>query len=451
MGVSHNLRYRILRPHAKGGLGEVFLAQDKELNREVALKEIQARHAGRKDSRARFMLEAEITGGLEHPGIVPVYGLGSYPDGRPYYAMRFIKGDGFDVAIDQFYKTDWSKSEAGRGTLEQRRLLRCFVDVCNAIEYAHSRGVLHRDLKPANIMLGKYGETLVVDWGLAKMVDQPDTASSAEERPLHAVSAGTAAGTRIGVAVGTPSFMSPEQASGLLDQLGPESDVYSLGATLYVLLTGHAPFESGNLDAVLAGVKTGKFPPPQQINAKVPKPLNAICLKAMALTPSNRYRSARALADDIEHWLADEATTAYREPWHERCLRWARKHKTWTQAAAATVAIVTLTAIVASVLINESRRSEALARQSAEESFLQARKTVDDFFTRISENKLLNVPGLQPLRKELLEAASEYYHGFIAQRKNDPSVRSELAETHYRLGLIASEVDKKEAALESLN
>src|ERR1700722_10740912 len=161
------LRFRILRPHARGGLGTVYVAHDEELHREVALKEIQDQHAHNKDSRARFLLEAEITGRLEHPGIVPVYGLGQYADGRPFYAMRFIKGDSLQDAIEVFHRSRGEVNPAER-ILELRGLLGRFIDVCNAIQYAHDRGVLHRDLKPGNIMLGKYGETLVVDWGLAK-------------------------------------------------------------------------------------------------------------------------------------------------------------------------------------------------------------------------------------------------------------------------------------------
>jgi serine/threonine protein kinase len=162
------LRYRIVRPHAKGGLGEVSVAEDLELHREVALKEIQERHAHDPQSRSRFLLEAEITGGLEHPGIVPVYGLGQYADGRPFYAMRFIKGDNLKEAIRRFHEAEKPDRDPGERRLALQGLLRRFLDVCHAIAYAHSRGVLHRDLKPGNIMLGKYGETLVVDWGLAK-------------------------------------------------------------------------------------------------------------------------------------------------------------------------------------------------------------------------------------------------------------------------------------------
>jgi serine/threonine protein kinase len=197
--TSDGMRFRVLRPHARGGLGEVYVARDEELHREVALKEIQQRHANDPNSRSRFLLEAEITGGLEHPGIVPVYGLGTYADGRPYYAMRFIKGGSLRDAIRRFHSADRFLRQATGDdaaenpdiesdrlriktvtkedfiSLDFRQLLGRFIDVCNAIEYAHSRGVLHRDLKPGNIMLGKYGETLVVDWGLAKVVGRPES------------------------------------------------------------------------------------------------------------------------------------------------------------------------------------------------------------------------------------------------------------------------------------
>src|SRR5262249_10943107 len=149
--TSAGLRFRILRPHAKGGLGQVSVALDQELHREVALKEIQEHHADDRDSRARFLIEAEITGGLEHPGVVPVYGLGHYGDGRPYYAMRFIRGDSLKDAIEQFHRADQPGRDPGERTLALRGLLRRFVDVCKAVAYAHSRGVLHRDLKPGNV------------------------------------------------------------------------------------------------------------------------------------------------------------------------------------------------------------------------------------------------------------------------------------------------------------
>src|SRR5262249_31859338 len=157
----------------RGGLGAVFVALDAELGREVALKQILDDHADDPASRSRFLLEAEITGGLEHPGVVPVYGLGTYADGRPFYAMRFIRGDSLKEAA-RCRGDGAPKGDDGRRSLELRKLLRRFTDVCNAIEYAHSRGVLHRDIKPGNIIVGRHGETLVVDWGLAKAVGRID-------------------------------------------------------------------------------------------------------------------------------------------------------------------------------------------------------------------------------------------------------------------------------------
>ena len=206
------------------------------MHREVALKEIQEQHADNPHSRGRFVREAEITGGLEHPGIVPVYGLGQYDDGRPYYAMRFIQGDNFQEAIRRFHAADKPGRDPGERSLALRGLLRRFLDSCNAVAYAHSRGVLHRDVKPSNIMLGKYGETLVVDWGLAKPVGRPQADGEALEATLRPSSGSGTAATEMGAALGTPAYMSPEQAAGRLGLLGPASDIYSLGATLYVVL-----------------------------------------------------------------------------------------------------------------------------------------------------------------------------------------------------------------------
>ena len=308
--TSDGLRYRVLRPHARGGLGAVFVALDSELHREVALKQILDQHADDATSRQRFVLEAEVTGGLEHPGIVPVYGLGTYADGRPYYAMRFIRGDSLKEAIERFHGDEELKNDPGRRTLKIRELLRRFVDVCNAIEYAHSRGVLHRDIKPANVIVGKHGETLVVDWGLAKTTGRADPGMG--ERTLIPSPASGTADTLPGSALGTPAYMSPEQARGDLEHLGAQCDVYSLGATLYCLLTGKPPLENQDAGAMLRSAKTGDFPPPRKLDTTIDRPLEAVCLKAMALKPDDRYATPRLLADDIERWMADEPISAWR-------------------------------------------------------------------------------------------------------------------------------------------
>jgi tetratricopeptide (TPR) repeat protein len=358
------VRYRILRPHARGGLGEVFVAEDAELGRNVALKEIQTRFAGDSSSRERFVREAEITGGLEHPGIVPVYGLGTYADGRPFYAMRFIKGDNLRQAIRRFHGEETAPQDRRYDSIQFRQLLQRFIDVCNAIAYAHSRGVLHRDLKPGNIMLGKYGETLVVDWGLAKPTGRADAFGTDPDADATLVprSGGESSATVAGQALGTPAYMSPEQAAGKWDQVGPTTDIYSLGATLYELLTGRVPFQSLDLDAV----QKGEFPRPRSVIWNVPQSLEAVCLKAMALEPAARYGSALDLAKEVERWQADEPVAAWPEPWTVRGRRWVRRHRTLVTTAAAVMVLSTAGLASGLYVINGERKRAELARSDAE-------------------------------------------------------------------------------------
>ena len=431
-------RYRSLRPLAKGGLGEVFVALDEELGREVALKEIQERHLEHPESRARFLMEAEVTGGLEHPGIVPVYGLGQYPDGRPYYAMRFIRGQTLKEAIDAYHETEGRSRDPGARSLELRGLLNRIIDVCNALAYAHTRGILHRDIKPANIMLGGFGETLVVDWGLAKAVDRPEMATGTETqtqtdpglRPLRPLSAGASGtGTMYGSTMGTPHFMSPEQAAGQLDRLGPASDIYSIGATLYFILVGKPPFLEPQMAVLLNKVRQGKFPRPREANREVPAALEAICLKAMALQPQDRYRTARALADDLEHWLADEPVLAYREPWTTRLARWAKRHKTLVTTSAALVLAALVALSIGTVLI---RREQA----RTEVNFRLARDAVDQMLTRLGEVELADVPQMEQVRGRMLDKARTFYETFLAERGGDRSIRRETGRANLRLGDI---------------
>jgi Flp pilus assembly protein TadD/tRNA A-37 threonylcarbamoyl transferase component Bud32 len=369
-------RFRILRPHAKGGLGEVFVAADDELHREVALKRIQPGRADDHESRTRFVLEAEITGNLEHPGIVPVYGLGHYANGRPFYAMRFVQGESLKAAIARFHAADIPGRDPGERALALRGLLGRFIDVCDAIAYAHSRSVLHRDLKPGNIMLGNYGETLVVDWGLAKVAGPAKgEEGSASPGPVQPHSARGSASTVAGIALGTPGFMSPEQAAGDLDRLGPQSDVYSLGATLYCLLAGRAPLESGDGDVeeVLRRAQAGELTPPRQVKREVPPALEAVCLKAMALRGEDRYATARGLAQEIEHWLADEPVSAWLEPWPVRVRRWAKRHRTMVAAAAAACAAALLLGGIGLYSYQRQLRQETVRTSSALDRAEQAR------------------------------------------------------------------------------
>jgi serine/threonine protein kinase len=312
------LRYRPERFHAQGGLGEVWLAHDLELNREVALKRLQARYCGDADNHRRFLREAEVTGRLEHPGVVPVYGLHQGEDGQACYAMRFIRGETLQDAIRHFHEADRPGRDPGERSVAFRQLLGRFVAVCNTVAYAHSRGVLHRDIKPANIMLGNYGETLVVDWGLAKSFERDEVARASGENTLAPSGPGGEGSTQAGAVLGTPAYMSPEQASGRLEQVGVASDVFALGATLYALLTGQAPYSG--IDAVVQAA-VGEVVPARQRKRSVPAALEAVCRKAMAVKSEDRYGSALELAAEIERWLADEPVQARRESVREKLQR----------------------------------------------------------------------------------------------------------------------------------
>lgn len=444
-------RFKVIRPHARGGLGEVFVARDGELNREVALKEIQDRHADHPESRTRFLLEAEITGALEHPGIVPVYGLGTYPDGRPFYAMRFIRGDSLHDAIKHFHEAEKPDRDPGERALAVRGLLRRFIDVCHAVAYAHSRGVIHRDLKPGNVMLGQFGETLVVDWGLAKpLADRglPEHIPLSVEGPVRPLSHGESSPTFMGMAVGTPQYMSPEQAAGRIDELGPASDVYSLGATLYCLLVGRPPLDGIEIEEMLMRSQRADVPPARAVNPTVPAALSAVCKKAMALLPEERYPTAKAIGDDVERWLADEPTTAWPEPWTVRARRWVGRHRTGVTTAATVVVVAGFCLGVATVLLTAANKRERAAKEEASRqrdeaarNYQMARGAVDRYHTEVSEDVLLHEPGMEPLRRRLLSAAREFYAQFADRRTDDPGVKAELGRALYRLAQITADVE----------
>ena len=440
----------------------MFVALDQELHREVALKQIVDKHADDPASRARFLLEAEVTGGLEHPGIVPVYGLGTYADGRPFYAMRGLsRATRLREAIDRFHADGATAEDAGRRPLELRKLHRRFLEVCNAIDYAHGRGVLHRDIKPRNIVVGKHGETLVVDWGLAKATGRSDP--SAGERTLVPRGSGSSSETLPGSALGTPGYMSPEQARGDLDRLGPHSDVYSLGATLYCLLTGRAPFEGDDLGEVLGRVEAGDFPPPHRLDPSIDAALEAVCLKAMALRPADRHGSARALAEDVERWMADEPVSAWAEPWSRKFSRWLSRHRTGVTAAAAAVlaGVVGLSAVLAVQSAANTRLSASLERETQANAELarsraavQARyelaaEAVKAFHTGVSEDFLLKEDRFKGLRDRLLKSAAEFYNklGALLGRETDAASRRALARSNFELAELTNKIGRKQDAL----
>lgn len=362
-------RYQVLRPHARGGLGEVYVAKDKELNREVALKEIQVQFSGHDEARLRFLREAEITGNLEHPGIVPVYGVGQYEDGRPYYAMRFVEGQSLKQLVDAFFANFKGRS-LGRN-IEWRRILGLIVSVCKAIDYAHSRGVIHRDIKPSNIMAGRFGEALVVDWGLAKVIGSSEPAAQKPidlPRVSNETSGSGSSETMEGSALGTPAFMSPEQAMGNVEGTGPASDIYSLGATLYYALCGKVPFEDESVESTLEMVRNGVLRSPREIRPGVPNSLSQVCLKAMQRLPENRYQTCREIAEDLELWLADEAVSVSKGNLSERSGRWMRANRGFVQASFISMVLLTLLSVVAAFEFQRLRGTAEAQRLNAQQA-----------------------------------------------------------------------------------
>jgi serine/threonine-protein kinase len=461
--TSDGQRFRILRPHARGGLGAVFVALDTELHREVALKQILDSHTDDPASRQRFLLEAEVTGGLEHPGIVPVYGLGTYGDGRPYYAMRFIRGDSLKEAVSRFHADESLKGHLGRRSLELRKLLRRLTDVCNTIEYAHGRGVLHRDIKPSNVIVGKHGETLVVDWGLAKATGRADAAAASGERMLVPSWSSVSSETLPGSAMGTPAYMSPEQAEGDLERVGPRSDVYSLGATLYCFLTGKPPVEGDDIGAVLRAVQKGEFPPPRQLDPSIDRALEAVCLKAMALRPEDRYATPKAMAEDIERWMADEPVSAWREPWSRSVGRWLTRHRVGVAAMGAAVLVALLGTgavlavqtqanaeltranvelVVANVKVTRANRDLETANRRERQRFDLAMEAIKLFHGEVSQDLLLKEKQFAGLRSKLLKGAADFYGKLerLLEGQTDPPERAALGRAYFELGDLTFQI-----------
>lgn len=351
-----------VRFFARGGLGTVCVAYDERLHREVALKFIDEAHAAIPESLRQFLVEAEVTGRLEHPGVVPMYGLGQTTSGRPFYAMRFIQGETLDAAIQRFH----GGQATGEQPLKRHQLLARFVSVCNTIAYAHNRGIVHRDIKPANIMLGRYNETVILDWGLAMPVGRDERARASGERTLLP-EAGKSGSQSSSATAGTPPYMSPEQAAGQ-GTIGPASDVYSLGATLYKLLTGQAPYSGASAAEVLLLVQRGEFTRPSAIKTDIPTDLEAICLKAMAVEPQSRYPSALALAEDIEHHLADEPVSVCPEGPIARSGRWFRHHRAVALTGILALVSVLVISLLSSFRSRQQAQGELTARLAAEQA-----------------------------------------------------------------------------------
>lgn len=352
-------RFRLTVEQGRGGFGVVWRADDETLGRQVAVKELL--HAATHDpaARRRFLAEARIAAQLQHPGVVPIYDVGSDAE-RPYYAMKLVSGRTLADAIVQHHS---SKQSTSVQVIEEARLLAAFRSVVQTMAFAHSRQVVHRDLKPQNIVLGDYGETIILDWGLAKDLGAA-AAKSLEAEGAQRLDNDAPDATAAGSILGTPAYMSPEQAQGNTSAVDARSDVFALGSILYHLLAGERPFPGTSSAEVLRKVAEATPLPLRAVRRSVPRQLEAICRKAMAKDPCERYSDAGALAADLDRYFADEPVSAYAESTAQRLWRWVRRHRQATTLSASAIALA-IGLTVAGLLLRsaqQQRDGEAAAR-----------------------------------------------------------------------------------------
>ena len=351
--VSHLRHMRFL---AEGGLGQVFIAEDEALRRDAAVKLIREDLTDDVESCEQFKVEAEVTSRLNHPGIPIVYSIGQTSKGRLFYAMQYVRGTRLDKLIRKHHKefahehgsqwfglkrlklnsirktssaekianlaeeshsTDTSSTQA----MDLRELLELFISVCHTIGYAHRRGILHRDIKPSNVIHGKFGETIVIDWGLALPIARQGVFKDVAEQTI-APRSGKNTRNSIGC-IGTPAFMSPEQARGDVP-LTPAADIFSLGTLLYTILTGATPYQGQSVMEVRQHAIDCDFPRPSTLVNNLPTALEAICMKAMRGPINERYRTTHEMVADIREYLADRPVTAHPDSRYRKLSRWMR-------------------------------------------------------------------------------------------------------------------------------
>ena len=359
-------RYTLLRKLGQGGLGTVWLASDVNLNRYVAVKELTADAQAGDLALEQFRREAEITGRLEHPGIVPIYQFGhDEKSGKAFYAMRFLGRRTLLHAIDEYHE----RHEAGvEAKMLLHRLLSSFVSVCHSVGHAHAQKVIHRDLKPTNVALDEFGQVTLLDWGLSKVNEETgvyDVAGRSEPGDLHDMSS-----TYFSRVIGTPLYMAPEQAAGRLEDVDELTDVYGLGGILYTILTGvgphHASAETSETiegrEQFLSRIVSGDVIAPKERKSIVRPELDAICLKALARQKYRRYQSAAELADDVQRYMAGTPVHAYEAPLKRRFSRWMMRHPTLAQMLLLSASLIMIGLIAVALTAHAGRERLIIAR-----------------------------------------------------------------------------------------
>ncbi len=358
------------RELGRGGLGRVLIAVDRTLGREVAVKELlpELSSGAHRDALARFVREARISAQLEHPNIVPVYEMGTDLDGRPYYTMRVVRGRTFDEAL-----------EAAPGLPGRLSLLHHYAGVCQAIAYAHSRGVIHRDIKPQNVMIGEFGETIVLDWGIAKVRGHAELrADDSSQRRLRTTD--DAARTAVGRVLGTPAYMSPEQAIGQVEDVDERSDVWALGAVLYRLLTGQVPFAASTLPELLLKIGEGELTPVRAFDSAIPADLAAIAERALQKPKENRYQNAAAVLRDVLAYQSGARVNAYDYSSIELLRRFVAKNRNAVVVSALALAILLVFGVLGYRRVVDARDRAVSAEQQARQSASQAQANLAEAF-----------------------------------------------------------------------
>ncbi len=406
--------YEVLEVLGHGGMGVVYRARNLRLKRIVALKMILGGSHARPDQVARFRVEAEAVARLQHPHIVQIFEVGDH-EGRPYLALEYLAGGSLAKAL--------SGTPQPQPPGEAARLVETLA---RAVHAAHLQGVIHRDLKPSNVLLAADGTPKIVDFGLAKQLDSDSGQTDS------------------GQVMGTPSYMSPEQAGGRVHDIGTATDVYALGAVLYELLTGRPPFNGTCVPETLEQVRTQEPVPPGRLRAKTPRDLETICLKCLHKAPARRYPSAGALADDLGRFLEGRPITARRIGPHERGWRWCKRRPALASSLVALVVAILGGLAGMSWLWSVARQE----RDKAKADFHLALQAVDVNLTKVSQSRLLHEPGMQPLRQELLGASLKFFREFLRRSGGDPTRRAELARAHLRVGEVTRQIGSKAEALE---